>query len=85
MDNNRISLVCSDGGWNSGLGRVQIPAQIISTLNFTIFELGLVFTWFSDSAGLTARNSLHSRDLLQSGVSVIIGQTIDVNYQILLS
>jgi len=75
-------LLSGNGGYNSGLGKVDIPATATSTFNGTVNEVGLFGRW--NVNGFGAQQFLLSRDNVSS-VAVIIGQTINVDYQIILS
>jgi len=78
--------VSSNGGYNSGLGRVQMPASSVSTLNETIAEAGLFGQWNMGSGNsVLNRNIMLSRDLISPTVQVLIGETINVDYQLILS
>ena len=75
-------LLSGNGGYNSGLGKVDIPATIASSFDGTINEVGLFGRW--NVNGFGAQQFLISRDNVSS-VAVTIGQTINVDYQIILS
>lgn len=77
------TLVSNDGGWNSALGKIQAPAASISTFTNTITETVLISRWVRSVA--TVSDFLLSRDNISPGVPVTIGQTINVDYNILLS
>jgi hypothetical protein len=82
LQNPQQILNSSDGGWNSSLGQVDIPATIPSTFSGNISEVGLFGVWaFSGGVG----RFLLSRDNISPVVSVIIGQSINVDYKLLLS
>ena len=70
------------GGWNSGLGKVDIPMVVTATTNYSIIETALFSVWSIFTS--TPKTFLLSRDNI-SPVAVIIGQTINVDYQLLLS
>jgi len=75
-------LNSSDGGFNSGLGQVDIPATIPSTFNDSISESALYGVWLS-VAGV--KTFLLSHDNISPAVPVLIGQTINADYKLILS
>lgn len=77
------TLVSNNGGWNSSLGKIQAPAASVSTFTGTIVETVLISRW-ARSVGSTS-DFLLSRDNISPGVPVSIGETINVDYNILLS
>jgi len=71
------------GGWNSGLGKVDIPATAVASVGITIKEVGLFGKWNSQVPA-SVSNYMISHDNLNPFVSAITGQTINVDYQLLL-
>lgn len=71
-----------DGGWNSGLGKIDIPFVATATTAYSLTETCLFGSWRTVADGI--KGFVLSRDNI-SPVSVIIGQTINVDYQLLLS
>ncbi len=78
------SLSSGVGGWNSGLGKIDIPANAIATSSFTISETGLFGVWVHSPAP-AVDNVLLSRDNISPVVNVISAQSINVDYQMLLN
>jgi len=76
-------LTSGNGGYNSGLGKIDIPATATATFTNSISETALFGQWRAVSA--PARQYLISRDLISPVVPVSSGQTINVDYQLLLS
>ena len=72
-----------DGGWNSGLGKIDIPMVTTAVSNYSLTETALIGAWYSFTQ-LGIAELLLSRDNI-SPVSVLIGQTINVDYNLLLS
>ncbi len=69
-------------GYNSGLGQISITGSIVATGGGSITETGLFNRWRgSDSSH---HNIMISHDIIPPA-SFIVGQTITVNYIILLS
>jgi hypothetical protein len=77
------TLTSGNGGWNSGLGKIDIPASGVSTSIFSISETTLQGQWVENFQNV--RNFLLARDNISPVVPVLIGQTINVDYQMLLS
>jgi len=77
-----VRKATSNGGWNSGLGRVDFSSVIIAggagAISETAWFMSMIFTTF----GITA---LWSRDNISPVANFIIGQTINVNYNVFLS
>jgi len=72
-----------NGGWNSGLGKIDIPMlSAIATLAYDITETALFGAWIPTAQ--VPHETMLSHDVF-SPVSVIIGQTINVDYQLLMS
>ena len=76
-------LISGNGGWNSGLGKIDIPATATATFTNSISETALFGVW--TAIGDAPDEFLISRDLISPVVPVISGQTINVDYQLLLS
>ena len=76
-------LISGNGGWNSGLGKVDIPANAVAGAGFSLTETVLEGQWIEDFS-LAVNNFALSHDVFNP-VSVLIGQTINVDYQLLLS
>lgn len=79
-----VNLTSGNGGYNAGLGKVDIPANKVSTSSFSLAETGLHGVW-THSPAPQVDEFMISRDNISPVVSVIIGQTINVDYQLLLS
>ncbi len=84
MENFDQELNSSDGGWNSGLGQVDVPATVPSDFADNISEVGLFGSWFTKTPSFVS-NFMLSHDNISPVVPVIIGQTINVDYKLLLS
>ena len=84
MENFDQELNSNDGGWNSSLGQVDVPATIPSDFANNISEVGLFGAWFASSPS-GVFNFMISHDNISPVVPVIIGQTINVDYKLLLS
>ncbi len=72
-----------DGGWNSGLGKIDIPMTATGVSNYSLTETALFGTWFASQANAIEQILLAHDNI--SPVSVLVGQTINVDYQLLLS
>ena len=72
-----------DGGWVSGLGKITIPANYSAPSNAALSEVGLFGRW-NDGNGQVTQYML-SHDALNPVVNVLTGQTINVDYELLLS
>jgi len=83
IEAGQIVLISGNGGYNSGLGKIDIPASLISGSNFSLSETGLFGVW--RVSGFQTLPFLLSRDNIAPVVSVSIAQTINVDYQLLLS
>jgi len=70
-----------NGGWNSGLGKIDIPMTATGVSAYSLTETCLFGTW--NAVGAENQFCL-ARDNI-TPVSVLIGQTINVDYQMLLS
>ncbi len=72
------------GGWNSGLGQVQIPLQIVSGGSGAISETVLFGNWASVSP---VENEVYllSHDNISPVVNFIVGQTINVDYSMVFN
>lgn len=81
------NLTSSNGAYNSGLGKVTMPSTITSTLNTNISETGLNGVWNYDvGTGFhVPKTFLLSRDLISPIVPVAIGQTINIDYEIIIN
>jgi hypothetical protein len=77
------TLSSGNGGYNSGLAKVEMPASKVSTTNYSIEESGLFGIWQKDQGG--GETYLLSRDIISPSVSVLVGQTINANYELILS
>lgn len=77
------NLNSGNGGWISGLGKVTIPAQVSAVSSFSISETGLFGVWADGNGQIST--VMISHDNISPVVSVIIAQTINVDYQLLLS
>lgn len=75
-------LNSSDGGFNSLAGQVDIPATIPSNFSDLVSETALYGVWLT-VAGV--KDLLISHDLISPAVSVLLGQTVNVDYKLLLS
>jgi len=75
-------LTSGNGGYNSGLGTVDIPATILSNFTDTITETTWNGVWTSNAG---VKQFLLSHDLISPSLSVLSGQTINVDYKLLLS
>lgn len=75
--------LAGDGAWNSGLGQVSMSGAITAGDSGAISEAILIqqFRNFNIGAG----TSIFSRDNISPVANFIIGQTINVNYILLLS
>jgi len=80
-----LNLISGNGGYNSGLGKVDIPANLVSTSSFLLSETGLFGVWIFNPTSPLIDSFMLSRDNISPAVSVIIGQSINVDYQLLLS
>jgi len=80
-----LGLNMGNGGFNSGLGKVDIPANLVSLSSFSLSETGLFGRWIFNPTAPLIDSFMLSRDNISPVVSVIIGQTINVDYQLLLS
>lgn len=82
------SLTSGNGGYSEGLGKVTMPSGIVSTQNATISETGLFGSWTWSDSGHALKGSdsyLLSRDLIDPVVPVVIGEQINIDYEILLN
>jgi hypothetical protein len=79
------NLNSGNGGYNSGLGKIDIPATLTSTFTDTISEVGLYGVWFSATPIGRIGEYLLSHDIINPVVPVLNGQIINVDYQLLLS
>jgi len=77
------TITSGNGGYNSGLGKIDIPASIVSITSFSLSETALFGHWHN--FGFSPDDYLLSRDIISPVASVIIGQTINVDYNLLLS
>lgn len=82
IENAKNSGATGDGGWNSGLGKIDIPFTVTATTAYSLTETCLFGSWRTVADGI--KGFLLSRDNI-SPVSVINGQTVNVDYQLLLS
>jgi len=71
------------GGWNSGLGQVSIQGAITAGDSGAISETILIQQFRNFNIGIGT--SVFSRDNISPVVNFIVGQTINVNYLLLLS
>lgn len=78
------TLVSGNGGWNSGLGKVDIPATGTAGSGFSISETGLFGRWVA-WAFLVVKTIMIAHDAISPVVPVINGQSINVDYELLLS
>jgi len=78
------TLTSGNGGWQSGLGKIDIPASGTAGSGFIISETGLFGAWANFNTNLV-KNFLIAHDLISPTVSVIVGQSINVDYNMLLS
>ena len=76
-ENSRIGT--GVGGWNSGLGQVQVPMQLISSSSGAISETCLYGKWNVTSGGGN-ETYLLSRDNISPVVNFIGGESINVDY-----
>ncbi len=75
--------VIGTAGWNSGLGQISIGGGISATGSGAISESAYSTVWrATDSAH---HRSLFSRDNISPVVNFINGETINVNYVLLMS
>ena len=72
------------GGWNSGLGQIQIPVQMIAGSSGTISETCLYGKW-RVTAGGGNETYLLSRDNISPVVNFIGGETINVDYSMVFN
>ncbi len=85
MEVSKQGMICGDGAWQSGLGKITAPANVISNFNGNISEVGLFGRWFTRIPIITVASSMLSHDILASSVPVSIGQSVNVDYEVLLS
>jgi len=85
METATQGLISGDGGWNSGLGKVDIPSSVLSNQIQSISEVGLFGIWFHNTPNIGVATFMLSHDLISPVVPVIIGETINVDYEMLFS
>ena len=85
LTSSRLGLGMGNGGYNSGLGKIDIPAQNISTISFSLSETGLFGVWAHSTPPASVGSFMLSHDNISPVVSVIIGQTVSVDYSLILS
>lgn len=78
------TLVSGNGGYNSGLGKIDIPATAIAGSSAIISETGLFGRWKA-WAFLVIKTLMIAHDNISPTVSVINGQSINVDYELILS
>jgi len=79
-----VKTFTGDGGWNSGLGKITISTLISPTTGSgAISETVLFGVWRSTLN--TFRFNLLSRDNISPVVNFISAQTINIDYEVLLS
>jgi len=82
IENLQQTLTSGNGGYNSGLGKIDIPANGTALSGFSITETVLEGIWVDSFQGVDAY--LLSHDVFNP-ISVIIAQTINVDYELILS
>lgn len=82
IENFLQTLNSSNGGFNSPAGQVDIPATIPSNFSDLISETALYGVWNSTTG---VKDLLISHDNISPSVSVLLGQTVNVDYKLLLS
>jgi len=85
LETSVLGLGMGNGGYNSGLAKIDIPAQNISTIAFSLSETGLFGVWAHSTPPATVGSFMLSRDNISPVASVIIGNTVSVDYTLLLS
>lgn len=79
-----VRLPCGSGGWNSGLGKVDIPMIPIGAGGSgAISETCFFQSWHSE---VSLNNQIYclARDNISPVVNFVIGQTINVDYSLIL-
>jgi len=71
-------------GWNSGLGQISISGAITAGGSGSISETVLACVWRATTDSAHHR-SIYSRDNISPVSNFIIGETINVNYTLLMS
>lgn len=79
------TLISLNGGWSTILGKVSIPGNVVSSGNNTISETALFGVWNNTGNSLPIEEFLLSHDNISPGVSVLNGQTINVDYSMVFS
>jgi len=85
MQSLLTSVSTSDGGYNSGLGKITISGVYVAGGNQSISEIGLFGVWSRNNSPFTPEEFLLSHDNISPVVSVLIGQTVNIDYELLLS
>lgn len=84
LETNKQTLSSSDGAWNSGLGKIDIAGSITADFSDSISEVGLFGRWGEKNLG-NVNSLLIAHDNISPVIPVIIGQTINVDYQLILN
>jgi len=85
LETSVLGLSMGNGGWNSGLAKIDIPASNNSVSSFTLSETGLFGVWAHSTPPASVGSFMLSHDNISPVVSVIVGQNVNVDYQLLLS
>jgi len=83
IENLALSLISGNGGYNSGLGKIDIPANNVATANFQLSETTLLGVWIAFAIGV--KSFLLARDNISPVVSVVVSNTVNVDYALILS
>ncbi len=85
LSGNKQQYNTGDGGWNSGLAKISVGALGIATSDFDIKESALFWKMQLSSPQLNNAEVMISRDLISPIVPVLNGQSISVDYSLVLS
>jgi len=85
IESSLQGIGCGDGGWNSGLGKIDIPASAVSSFTNSISEVCLFATWFQNTPAIGRFTFLLARDIISPVVAVNSGEVINVDYEMLLN
>jgi len=86
IENEKMAVNTGVGGWNSGLGKTDIASSVVSNFADSISETAIFAKWWQNLGGQSpVRTFLLSRDNISPVVSVIIGETINIDYALIWS
>jgi hypothetical protein len=73
-----------NGGWISGLGKVQIGANTVSAFNDNLAETGLFGRWTPEPIG-SPQNIMIAHDNISPVVPILMGSQINIDYSMVFS